>query len=187
MGGSRAPWGQLHHLVGTLKCFVVPDPLHHRRERRVDRVRLDNRRDRAVELRSRGIDVVVENHRLTEELVVSVNDPSGEPILTIASTNDAATLDKAAVRAGRFDSIVEVAYPRREAAARILAALVDGLPGGDAVNTGGVAVRLPENTSGSDLREIVRRAVLSGDGSVFAEIGSGRYLAAVPGGGGQYL
>lgn len=116
-----------------------------------------------------------------------MNDLSGEPILTIASTNDAATLDKAAVRAGRFDSIVEVAYPRREAAARILAALVDGLPGGDAVNTGGVAVRLPENTSGSDLREIVRRAVLSGDGSVFAEIGSGRYLAAVPGGGGQYL
>jgi cell division protease FtsH len=56
-------------------------------------------------------------------------------ILTLASTNDAATLDKAAIRTGRFDSIVEVGYPNRADAARILAALVDRLPGGQTVET----------------------------------------------------
>jgi ATP-dependent 26S proteasome regulatory subunit len=71
-------------------------------------------------------------------------------ILTLASTNDAATLDEAAIRTGRFDSIVEVTYPDSTAAARILTALVAGLPGGDAVDTDAVASRLPDQTSGSD-------------------------------------
>lgn len=111
-------------------------------------------------------------------------------ILTLASTNDAATLDAAAIRTGRFDSIVEVNYPDRAAAARILTALLDGLPGGDTVDAVAVTARLPSATSGSDLREVVRRAMLSGDGNIstktlLAEIGSGRYRATVPAG--QYL
>ena len=113
-------------------------------------------------------------------------------ILTLASTNDAEVLDRAAIRTGRFDSIVEVPYPDTAAAGQILAALLDGLPGGDAVDTTAVAAALPERTSGLDIREIVRRAVLSGDGSVstealLAEIGAGRYRAALPAGGGAYL
>ncbi|WP_155727836.1 AAA family ATPase, partial [Mycobacterium avium] len=50
-------------------------------------------------------------------------------ILTLASTNDAATLDKAAIRTGRFDSVIEIGYPDRSASARILTALLRVLPG----------------------------------------------------------
>ena len=123
------------------------------------------------------------------ELLQAMDIRPDARILTLASTNDAATLDAAAIRTGRFDSIVEVGYPDRDAAARILSGLVDGISG--EVDAPAVAGRLPEKTSGSDLREIVRRAVLSGPGEVstaalLAEIGSGRYRAQVPGSG-QYL
>lgn len=106
-------------------------------------------------------------------------------ILTLASTNDVATLDKAAIRTGRFDSIVEVGYPSRVDAARILAALIADLPNSCDVDAAAVVAVLPANTSGSDIREIVRRVVLAGDGAVctatlLAEVGSGRYRAAVP-------
>ena len=123
------------------------------------------------------------------ELLQAMDIAPDARILTLASTNDVATLDAAAVRTGRFDSIVEVGYPDASAAGRILATLVDGIPG--EVDTRVVADRLPPRTSGSDLREIVRRAVLSGAGTVstaalLGEIGSGRYRAA-PVGMGQYL
>jgi len=97
------------------------------------------------------------------------------------------TLDKATIRTGRFDAIVEVGYPSRAAAARILAGLVAGLPGGSGGDTATVVAGRPEQINGSDLREIVRRAVLSvPDGEpistdgLLAEIGGGRYRAAVP-------
>ncbi|WLP88462.1 MULTISPECIES: ATP-binding protein [Gordonia] len=118
------------------------------------------------------------------ELLQAMDIASDARILTLASTNDPATLDAAAVRTGRFDSIVEVGYPDTAAAARILAALVENMPG--EVDCAAVAARLPERTSGSDLREIVRRAVLGGsDGALttralLAEIGSGRYRADPP-------
>ncbi|MFT9663681.1 AAA family ATPase [Mycobacteroides abscessus subsp. abscessus] len=123
------------------------------------------------------------------ELLQAMDIDLAARILTLASTNDATTLDAAAIRTGRFDSIVTVPYPDRTAAAQILSALCDGIPG--EVDAAAVTARLPEKTSGSDLREIVRRAVLSGDGEVstaalLAEIGSGRYRAQVPSGG-QYL
>ncbi|OBK89534.1 ATP-binding protein [Mycolicibacter sinensis] len=120
---------------------------------------------------------------LSELLMAMDVDPDAR-ILTLASTNDAQTLDAAAIRTGRFDSIVEVAYPDRAAAGRILSALIAGLPGRAGVDTAAVVARLPEMTSGSDLREIVRRAVLStpDDGEIstaalLAEVGSGRYRA----------
>jgi len=112
-------------------------------------------------------------------------------ILTLASTNDAATLDKAAIRTGRFDSVVEVGYPGLVDAARILAMFVSELPGGGGVDVNAVAAVLPERTSGSDLREIVRRAVLSGSAagvttqSLLAEVSSRRYVGQAPSG--QYL
>ena len=105
-------------------------------------------------------------------------------ILTLASTNDPATLDKAAIRTGRFDAIVDVGYPTRADAVRIVAALLAGLPGAQTVDTDAVAAALPEHSSGSDLREIVRRAVLSADDAgllttsgLLAEVGSDRYRA----------
>ncbi|WP_344992327.1 ATP-binding protein, partial [Tsukamurella soli] len=127
-------------------------------------------------------------------LLQAMDIASDARILTLASTNDAATLDKAAVRTGRFDSIVEVGYPDRDAAARILMALVAGLPGGAHVNCDAVAAVLPAETTGSDLREIVRRAVLTaGDGgqvttdSLLNEVKGGRYQAELPSGAGAYL
>ncbi|BBW99540.1 cell division protein [Mycolicibacterium moriokaense] len=122
------------------------------------------------------------------ELLQAMDIAAEARILTLASTNDTATLDKAAIRTGRFDAIVEVGYPTRADAARILTALVANMPGGDAVNTAAVVAALPEDTSGSDLREIVRRAVLSTDGgeittaALLIEVGNGRYRASAPAG-----
>lgn len=126
------------------------------------------------------------------ELLVAMDIRPSARILTLASTNDVATLDKAAIRTGRFDSIVEVGYPSRRDAARILAALIADVPGGSGVDTTAVADSLPDHTSGSDLREIVRRAVLvDSEGTIrtetlLAEVGSGRYRAVVPAAG-MYL
>jgi cell division protease FtsH len=122
------------------------------------------------------------------ELLQAMDIQADARILTLASTNDAATLDKAAIRTGRFDSVVEVGYPTGADAASILAALIRGIPGAQAVDTAAVVAALPERTSGSDIREVVRRAVLAGDGgtvstaTLLTEVGSGRYRAEVPGG-----
>lgn len=117
------------------------------------------------------------------ELLQAMDIKPDARILTLASTNDAATLDKAAIRTGRFDSIVEVGYPSRSDAARILAALIRGMPGSECVDAAAVVSALPERASGSDIREIVRRAVLSGSlttATLLAEVGSGRYRAQPP-------
>ncbi len=123
------------------------------------------------------------------ELLAAMDIASEARILTLALTNDAATLDEAAIRTGRFDAIVGVGYPSRTDAARILTALIAGLPGADTVDTRGVAAAVPDRTSGSDLREIVRRAVLSADetgqlstSALLVEVGSGRYRATIPDG-----
>lgn len=122
------------------------------------------------------------------ELLQAMDIEPDARILTLASTNDATTLDKAAIRTGRFDAIVEVGYPNRADATRILAALIADIPGGQAVDTATVVAALPHSTSGSDIREIVRRAVLAGEdgdlstASLLAEVGSGRYRAEVPDG-----
>jgi cell division protease FtsH len=122
------------------------------------------------------------------ELLQAMDIQPEARILTLASTNDAATLDQAAIRTGRFDSIVEVDYPDRADAARILTTLITDLPGSEGADTAAVAAALPERTSGSDIREIVRRAVLADEGgrittaTLLAEVGSGRYRAAVPDG-----
>lgn len=121
------------------------------------------------------------------ELLQAMDIAADARILTLASTNDASTLDKAAIRTGRFDAIVEIGYPSGGSASRILSALIADLPGGIGVDTGAVVAALPECTTGSDIREIVRRAVLSADDSdelstaaLLAEVGSGRYRATAP-------
>lgn len=122
------------------------------------------------------------------ELLQAMDIAPEARILTLASTNDVATLDKAAIRTGRFDAIVEVGYPTRADALRILAALVSDIPRGENLDMAAVVAALPHNTSGSDIREVVRRAVLAAtDGAVstaglLAEVSSRRYLAEVPGG-----
>lgn len=120
------------------------------------------------------------------ELLQAMDIQPEARILTLASTNDASTLDKAAIRTGRFDSIAEVGYPNRADATRILAGLINDLPGGSTVDAAAVVAAVPEHTSGSDIREIVRRAVLKGDDghvstvALLAEVGSGQYRATTP-------
>jgi hypothetical protein len=120
------------------------------------------------------------------ELLQAMDIQPEARILTLASTNDTTTLDQAAIRTGRFDSIVEVCYPNRADAARILNALTRDLPGGGLVDAAAVAAALPERTSGSDIREIVRRAMLADNSGhlttarLLAEVGSGRYRATAP-------
>ncbi len=57
-----------------------------------------------------------------------------------SATLNPRTADQAAIRTGRFDSVVEVGYPNRADTDRILAALIHGIPGGRAVDTAAVAV-----------------------------------------------
>ena len=109
-------------------------------------------------------------------------------ILLLASTNDASTLDAAALRTGRFSSHIQIDPPTTEMAARILTQVIAGLPGGAAgVDTAAVAAVLPADTTPSDLVEIATRASLgSADGTVttqalIAEVGAGRYREVLTG------
>lgn len=120
------------------------------------------------------------------ELLQAMDIEPQARILTIASTNDASTLDKAAIRTGRFDSVIEIGYPDKAVASRILSAHLQDIPGGPTVDVDAVVAALPEHTSGSDIREIIRRAVLTVSSSdvdtaaLVAEVHGGRYLPAVP-------
>ncbi|OMC44027.1 ATP-binding protein [Mycobacterium sp. IS-1264] len=120
---------------------------------------------------------------LSEFLAVMDTDPSA-PILTLASTNDISALDAAAIRTARFDSIIEIGYPTRDAAAQILSTYLRGVPGGESVAVHNVAARFSADTSGADIREIVRRTVLA-SGSVtqaglIATVQSGRFKPQLP-------
>jgi hypothetical protein len=126
------------------------------------------------------------------DLLMALDITPSARLLVIATSNDATTLDAAAIRTGRFDSIMEIPYPDRDAAARILSALVTGVPGGDSVDTEAVAGALTEKTSGADIREIVRRCVLQTKGSVSTAallnvVRGGRWRPSLPGGNGTYL
>jgi transitional endoplasmic reticulum ATPase len=126
------------------------------------------------------------NSVLSEFLAVMDADPMA-PLLTVASTNDVSTLDAAAIRSARFDSIIEIGYPDRAAAARILSTYLHDVPGADDVETDSVAAHFGPTISGADIREIVRRTVLSGSGTVctadlIATVKSGRFKAQMPNG-----
>lgn len=143
------------------------------------------------------IDLIVDSRQnrygalsvLSEFLAVMDADPMA-PILTVASTNDVSTLDAAAVRSARFDSVIEIGYPSRAAAARILSTYLHNVPGADDVQFDSVAAHFGPDTSGADIREIVRRTVLSGSGTVctadlIATVNAGRFRPQLPDG--QYL
>lgn len=119
------------------------------------------------------------------ELLQAMDINPDARILTFASTNDTAALDKAALRAGRFDSVIEIDYPTRADAARILTALIAGIADPHAVDAQQVADALPSGSSGADIRELVRRTIVSDtDGAItterlLAEVGAGRYRTPV--------
>lgn len=120
---------------------------------------------------------------LSEFLAVMDTDPSA-PILTLASTNDISALDAASIRTARFDSIIEIGYPTRDAAAQILSTYLHGVPGAETVDVHNVAAHFSTDISGADIREIVRRTVLA-SGSVtqaglIATVQSGRFKPQLP-------
>jgi transitional endoplasmic reticulum ATPase len=124
------------------------------------------------------------DHSALSEFLTAMDTDPAAPILTLASTNDVTTLDAAAIRNARFDSIIEIGYPDRDTATQILATYLRGIPGGDNVDTRAVAATFNPDTSGADIREICRRCVLA-DGAVtqdtlLATVKSGRFKAELP-------
>lgn len=108
---------------------------------------------------------------------------SYEQVLTIATTNDPGSLDSAATRSARFDTIIEIGYPTHAAAAQILRRYVASLPAADAIDVAAVVRALPDDVSGADLREVVRRAVLAAGtecrtADLLTAVASGRWRAA---------
>jgi cell division protease FtsH len=80
-------------------------------------------------------------------------------VVTVATTNDIKALDDAAVRAARFDRIIEIPLPDVGLRASILRRYLGELA--EAIDVPAVA-RVTDGASGASLRELVRRAVLVG-------------------------
>ncbi|WP_338079753.1 ATP-binding protein [Antrihabitans stalactiti] len=97
---------------------------------------------------------------LADFLAVMDGSERYEDVLTIASTNDPAALDKAATRASRFDSIIRLDYPDVRGRVAILRGLLAKLACAESVDADAVASSIGGDVSGADLQEIVRRAVL---------------------------
>lgn len=107
-------------------------------------------------------------------------------VLTVATTNDMTVIDPALVRAGRFDAVIEIGRPDRASRTRILEQYLR--PFGS-VDVTGLAART-DGATGSDLREIVRRAVLEAgaeltEAHLLDVVATGRWKPAAPTG--QYL
>jgi predicted AAA+ superfamily ATPase len=84
-------------------------------------------------------------------------------VVTIATTNDAALVDAAALRAARFDQVVVLDLPDVAQRAEILSLYLRAVAHDADVNT---LARASEGFSPADLREIVRGAVLDTDDEV---------------------
>jgi len=97
-------------------------------------------------------------------------------VITVATTNVTDAIDPALIRPGRFDALIEVPLPNRDARLEILRRLVAPLGRLD-------LTRVADGTdglTGADLRELVRRAVLESGATVTAEalldvLASGRW------------
>jgi len=74
--------------------------------------------------------------------------------------------------------------PARGASAQILASYLRGVPGVESIETDAVAAHFGPETSGADIREIVRRTVLSTGAVTQAElistVQSGRFKPQLP-------
>lgn len=112
--------------------------------------------------------------------------------LVLMSTNSTDVLDPALLRRGRVDAVCTLTWPTAGAAGEILRSRLEAVPGGSDVDVDAVVAALPAETSGADLTDVCRRALLSGAGRVttelmLAEVASGARVAAAAAGGGAYL
>ncbi len=93
-----------------------------------------------------------------------MSDKAG--VFTIATTNHVEGLDPAAVRAARFDRIIEVPHPPVTGRRRIWERYLQGLDGPFDIAE---LARVTDGASGADIREIVRHAILASDGRLSNE------------------
>ncbi len=82
---------------------------------------------------------------------------NNEGVLILAATNMPWSVDPAFRRSGRFDRLLFVPPPDREARAEILRLQLDGRPGADALDLGAIAARTP-GFSGADIQNLVDTA-----------------------------
>ncbi len=99
---------------------------------------------------------------------------SREGVVVLASTNAPGSIDQAAVRASRFDAVIEMTAPGPQGRYRILERYLAAFPDLDL----GRVVRATDGATGADLRDLARRAYLASQGSVTTEA----VLAAVAAG-----
>ncbi len=109
--------------------------------------------DLVVERRGRGSDAALHGFLTALDGAMSRH----EDTVTLATTNHAGALDPAAVRAARFDRLVEVPLPDAAARTAILVRYVGRLAAHVDVRAVGAATA---GASGADLRELARRGVL---------------------------
>jgi len=84
---------------------------------------------------------------------------NNEPILVIGTTNQPDILDPALLRPGRFDKVIYVPPPDKEARARIFEAMLRGKPISGEINYDKLG-ELSSRFSGADIMSIVRTATL---------------------------
>lgn len=83
---------------------------------------------------------------------------NNQGVLVLGATNVPWALDPAFRRPGRFDRVVFIAPPDREARAKILKELLSNRPGGDSLDTVKIS-KLTRGFSGADLMNLVESAV----------------------------
>ena len=90
---------------------------------------------------------------------------SREGVVVLASTNAPGSIDPAAIRASRFDAVIEMKAPGPQGRYRILARYLAAFPELDL----GRVVRATDGATGADLRDLARRAYLASNGQVTTE------------------
>ena len=99
--------------------------------------------------------------------LASMDEVMGSPegVVVLASTNAPGSIDPAAIRASRFDAVIEMTAPRPEGRARILERYLASFPDVDIDRV----VRATQGATGADLRDLARRAYLASRGEVTTE------------------
>lgn len=103
-------------------------------------------------------------------------------IVTIGTTNEPDVLDPAAMRSARFDVIIHVDYPNKDAQRSIFTKYLG--PHAEDVNVDSLIQVIPGAVSGADIREMIRHTVLNEDDltthTIMQTIKNGRWKAKEP-------
>jgi transitional endoplasmic reticulum ATPase len=98
--------------------------------------------------------------RIVAQLLVELDGIARrDDVVVLAATNRAAAIDPALTRPGRFDEVIEIPLPDREARAAILEVHFRGRPCDPALEISAIAARL-EGASGADIAEISAAAAV---------------------------